>query len=181
MAIVWIRDVDGGIYEKELKKRNLFGFVQVMRNLTTHHFVVTSPGARFINREINVHAGSQPVGAIDWEEPNLVQATVLGQLDRYETNLKAKPGRYKNEKANIDAARKSAQENLTDPVKLSKVFEKVVKEVAFGVRALAQAARKPGCRIRLIPVFWSCVAQPLMWPPGGSYRGSSHFQDLNAT
>lgn len=131
MAIVSIRDVDGGIYEKELKKRNLFRFVQVMRNLTTHHFVVTSPGARFINREINVHAGNRPVGAIDWEEPNLVQATVLGQLDRYETNLKAKPGRYTNEKANIDAARKWAQENLTDPVKLSKVFEKVVKEVAL--------------------------------------------------
>ena len=70
------------------------------------------------------------VGAIDWEEPKLVQATVLGQLDRYETDLKAKPKLHKSEKANIDATRKWAQENLTDPMKLSDVFEEVVKEVA---------------------------------------------------
>lgn len=130
MAIASIRDVDGGIYKKKLMERGLFRFVQVMRNLTTHHFVVTAPGASFINRDVSVHVGNRAVGAIDSEEPKLVQATVLGRLDRYETELKAKPNLYKNEKANIDAARKWAQENLTDPMKLSDVFEEVVREVA---------------------------------------------------
>jgi hypothetical protein len=132
MTIASIRDVEGGIYKNKLMERDLFRFVQVMRNLTTHHFVVTSPWASFINRDISVHAGSPPVGAIDWEEPKLVQATVLRGLDQYETDLKAeaKSKRYKNEEHNIDAARKWAQENLTDPMKLSDVFEEVVKEVA---------------------------------------------------
>src|SRR5262245_20386147 len=53
MAIASIRDVDGGVYKDELMGRDLFRFVQVMRNLTTHHFVVTSPGENFINRNIN--------------------------------------------------------------------------------------------------------------------------------
>jgi hypothetical protein len=129
MAISSIRDVEGGIYKKPLMQSNLFRFVQVMRNLTTHHFVVTSPGASFINRDINVHAGKRPTGAIDWEEPKLVQATVLSRLDQYETALKPKPI-YRNEKANIDAARKWALANLTVPMRLADIFAEVVNEIA---------------------------------------------------
>jgi hypothetical protein len=90
MAVASIRDVGGGTYKKELMKHDLFRFALVMRNMTTHHFVVTSPGTSFVNRDINLHTGSRPVGAIDWEEPQLVQATVLNRLDRYKADLEGK-------------------------------------------------------------------------------------------
>jgi hypothetical protein len=138
MAIASIREMDYGIYKNKLANCEVFRFVQVMRNLTAHHFVVTSPGASFINRDINVHAGTPSGDAISWEEPKLVQSTVIAALDQYESALKDR-GIYNREKPNIDAARNWAAQNLVEPTTLLDLFERVLSEVAslcgFGLKS----------------------------------------------
>lgn len=131
MAVASLRDVDGAKHKTQLTQSDLFCFVQVMRNLTVHHLVVTSPAAKFINRTVNLHVGSVPPGAIDWEEPKLVQESVLKCLDQYEKDLKKKNMRlYNNETPNIDSARRWVHQNLASPMTLSDVFDKVVEEIA---------------------------------------------------
>jgi len=130
MAVASLRDVDGAKHKTHLTQSHLFRFVQVMRNLTVHHLVVTSPAAKFINRTINLYVGSVPPGAIDWEEPKLVQESVLKCLDQYENDLKNNMRLYNNETPNIDAARRWVHQNLASPMMLSDVFDKVVEEIA---------------------------------------------------
>jgi hypothetical protein len=159
MAIASIRDVSCGTYRHALMQHDLFRFVQVMRNLTTHHFVVTSPGESFINRNINLSVATgfffvatsaeasnpQPapplVETVNWEEPQLVQETVLRRLEQYETDLQPGSRLHRLERLNIDAARRWTQANLAAPVKLLDVFTEVLREVASVCGFQAQATQ----------------------------------------